>query len=86
MGILHRDLKPENFLFSSTSADERFVKLADFGLSCFFRRGEPETEIIGSIYFVAPEMLLGEGYGPEADTWSCGVCLFCLLRCGAGAG
>ena len=63
---------------------DAIVKLADFCLSTFFHRDVLEHEVIGSLYFVAPEMLLGEGYGPEADAWSCGVCLFCLLRCERG--
>ena len=50
MGVLHRDVKPENFLLSDASPDAT-VKLADFGLSVFFRRGEPEKEAVGSPYY-----------------------------------
>ena len=80
MGVLHRDIKPENFLLSKAGAGAT-VKLADFGLSTFFRRGELEKEAVGSPYFMAPEMVVrgGPGYGPEADIWSCGVCLFIFL-------
>ena len=50
MGVLHRDLKPDNFLLSDRSPNAT-VKLADFGLSTFFKRGEPEREAIGSPYY-----------------------------------
>ena len=80
MGVLHRDLKPANFLMSSVGAGAT-VKLADFGLSCFYNRGEPEKEPVGSPFYMAPEMLGKAGYGPAADVWSCGVVLFqCLSR------
>ena len=80
MGVLHRDIKPENFLLSDISATAT-VKLADFGLSTFFRRGELEKEAVGSPFYMAPEMVMrgSPGYGPEADIWSCGVCLYKFL-------
>ena len=46
MGALHRDIKPDNFLLSSPGPDG-IVKLADFGLSCFYRRGLPLKEAVG---------------------------------------
>ena len=80
MGVLHRDIKPDNFLLSEAGAGAK-VKLADFGLSCFYTRGLPEKETLGSPYYMAPEMVKKEGYGPAADVWSCGVVLFqCLSR------
>ena len=80
MGVLHRDIKPDNFLLSEIGASST-VKLADFGLSTFFRRGEPEKEAVGSPFYMAPEMVMrgSPGYGPEADIWSCGVCLYKFL-------
>ena len=83
MGVLHRDIKPDNFLLSEIGAAST-VKLADFGLSTFFRRGELEKEAVGSPFYMAPEMIVrgSPGYGPEADIWSCGVCLYKFLSGG----
>jgi calcium-dependent protein kinase len=79
-GVVHRDLKPENFLFVSKHEDS-VLKAADFGSSRFFEPGDVFTEIVGSPFYVAPEVL-DRNYGPEADIWSAGVILYILL-CGA---
>ncbi|KAF8018234.1 hypothetical protein BT93_H3201 [Corymbia citriodora subsp. variegata] len=76
-GIMHRDLKPENFLFV-TPDDDAELKLIDFGLSVFFEPGRVFSDVVGSPYYVAPEVLL-KHYGPEADVWSAGVILYILL-------
>ncbi|TYK16611.1 calcium-dependent protein kinase 3 [Cucumis melo var. makuwa] len=77
MGVMHRDLKPENFLF--LSADENSpLKATDFGLSVFFKPGDVFKDLVGSAYYVAPEVLRRR-YGPEADVWSAGVILYILL-------
>ncbi|XP_065031586.1 CDPK-related kinase 3-like [Musa acuminata AAA Group] len=79
-GVVHRDLKPENFLF--TSKDENAVmKLIDFGLSDFIRPDERLNDIVGSAYYVAPEVL-HKSYSTEADMWSIGVIVYILL-CGS---
>ncbi|RAL51026.1 unnamed protein product [Cuscuta campestris] len=77
MGVMHRDLKPENFLFLS-SDENAPLKATDFGLSVFFRPGEIFKDLVGSAYYVAPEVLR-RNYGPEADIWSAGVILYILL-------
>eukprot|EP00798_Chlamydomonas_sp_ICE-L_P031421 gene31421-6594_t len=79
MGVIHRDLKPENFLLSDKSANSP-IKATDFGLSSFFQEDQVFTDIVGSAYYVAPEVLR-RSYGKEADLWSCGVILYILL-CG----
>ncbi|KAG0582634.1 hypothetical protein KC19_3G073900 [Ceratodon purpureus] len=76
-GVMHRDLKPENFLFETMHEDSE-LKAADFGSSCFFEPGDVFTEIVGSPFYVAPEVL-DRQYGPEADIWSAGVILYILL-------
>ncbi|KAF3442786.1 hypothetical protein FNV43_RR16703 [Rhamnella rubrinervis] len=77
LGVMHRDLKPENFLFVSHD-EEAPLKTIDFGLSVFFRPGETFTDVVGSPYYVAPEVLR-KHYGPECDVWSAGVIIYILL-------
>ncbi|GFR48541.1 hypothetical protein Agub_g10439 [Astrephomene gubernaculifera] len=79
MGVIHRDLKPENFLLSDRTSHAA-LKATDFGLSSFFQEGQIFTDIVGSAYYVAPEVLR-RAYSKEADIWSCGVILYILL-CG----
>ncbi|XP_042406958.1 CDPK-related kinase 3-like [Zingiber officinale] len=79
-GVVHRDLKPENFLF--TTKDENApMKIIDFGLSDFIRPDERLNDIVGSAYYVAPEVL-HRSYSTEADMWSIGVIAYILL-CGS---
>ncbi|KAJ4809345.1 Calcium-dependent protein kinase [Rhynchospora pubera] len=78
-GVMHRDLKPENFLFGNKK-ETAPLKAIDFGLSVFFTPGERFNEIVGSPYYMAPEVLK-RNYGPEVDVWSAGVILYILL-CG----
>ncbi|XP_008803232.2 calcium-dependent protein kinase 10 [Phoenix dactylifera] len=77
LGVMHRDLKPENFLFVNQT-EEAPLKTIDFGLSIFFQPGEIFTDVVGSPYYVAPEVLK-KRYGPEADVWSAGVIIYILL-------
>ncbi|EXC26388.1 Calcium-dependent protein kinase 20 [Morus notabilis] len=77
LGVMHRDLKPENFLFVNHE-EEAPLKTIDFGLSMFFRPGETFTDVVGSPYYVAPEVLR-KHYGPECDVWSAGVIIYILL-------
>ncbi|KAM0943595.1 putative protein kinase CAMK-CDPK family [Dioscorea sansibarensis] len=77
LGVMHRDLKPENFLFVNQQ-EESPLKTIDFGLSIFFKPGDMFTDVVGSPYYVAPEVLK-KYYGPEADVWSAGVIIYILL-------
>jgi calcium-dependent protein kinase len=79
-GVAHRDLKPENFLF----VDSKFIeeggqlKSIDFGFSTEFKSDTLMTEILGSSYYVAPEVLKGK-YNEKCDIWSVGVIAYILL-------
>ncbi|XVE49163.1 hypothetical protein DITRI_Ditri01bG0060200 [Diplodiscus trichospermus] len=79
-GVVHRDLKPENFLYTSKE-ENALLKAIDFGLSDFVRPDERLNDIVGSAYYVAPEVL-HRSYSTEADVWSVGVIAYILL-CGS---
>jgi len=74
--IVHRDLKLENLLLVKSNSLE--IKIADFGLSKVYS-GEALTTACGTPYYVAPEILMGDGYNAKIDTWACGVLLYVLL-------
>eukprot|EP01026_Neomeris_dumetosa_P025685 TRINITY_DN21106_c0_g1_i2.p1 TRINITY_DN21106_c0_g1~~TRINITY_DN21106_c0_g1_i2.p1 ORF type:complete len:536 (-),score=79.89 TRINITY_DN21106_c0_g1_i2:528-2135(-) len=76
-GVIHRDLKPENFLFA-TDKQNAPLKAIDFGLSTFFTPNQKFNDVVGSAYYVAPEVLY-RSYGPACDLWSVGVIMYILL-------
>ncbi|KAL3687151.1 hypothetical protein R1sor_013460 [Riccia sorocarpa] len=78
-GVVHRDMKPENFLFKSPKEDSP-LKATDFGLSDYIKPGRRFQDVVGSAYYVAPEVLKRKS-GPESDVWSIGVITYILL-CG----
>jgi serine/threonine protein kinase len=67
LGVFPRDLKSENFFWTS-KAEDAPLKVTDFGLLTFFKPGELFQDIVGSAYYVVPEVLK-RSYGPEADVW-----------------
>ncbi|XP_069599784.1 microtubule-associated serine/threonine-protein kinase 3-like [Ranitomeya imitator] len=90
-GVVHRDLKPENLLVSSTG----HIKVTDFGLSKLglmrptsdiykartkeITREFSDYKTIGTLSYVAPEVLLLEGYGRPIDWWAIGIILYKFL-------
>ena len=75
--IVHRDLKPENLLFEDKSNDAR-LKLIDFGTSVKFAKEQHLNTIIGTPFYIAPEVLDGN-YNQLCDVWSIGVILYVML-------
>jgi len=76
-GVCHRDLKMENFCLDS-DADDAQIKLIDFGLSAKFETA-PMSDAVGTLYYVAPEVLSGSDYNEKCDVWSMGVITYIML-------
>lgn len=74
--IVHRDLKPENILLEEQH-DVLNIKIIDFGTAITIK-GKTIAGMIGTPYYIAPEVILGE-YDFKADIWSSGVILYILL-------
>jgi len=71
----HRDIKSSNILISSATGT---IKLIDFGLCADFTSG-PRVEIVGSSFWIPPEMILQRPHNCSVDIWSMGVCIIEML-------
>ncbi len=79
MKIIHRDLKPENILIVDRDKNNYpRIKICDFGTSKMFEKGAVQRKLVGSSYYIAPEVLK-KHYDEKCDIWSCGVILYILL-------
>jgi cGMP-dependent protein kinase len=69
-GIAHRDLKPENIMINT----QGYLQLIDFGTAK--RIKDFTSTIIGTAYYISPEILTGKGYSYSCDYWSVGIITF----------
>jgi NIMA (never in mitosis gene a)-related kinase len=77
--VLHRDLKPQNIFLTSFG----IVKLGDFGVAkSLTSTADLAKTVIGTPYYLAPEIWNSKPYGPAADVWSLGAVLYelCTLK------
>lgn len=77
LGVVYRDLKPENCLLDS----EGHLLLTDFGLSKVSAEEEDDSckSILGTVEYMAPEVILGKKYGKAVDWWSFGALGYDLM-------
>ena len=92
-GVVHRDLKPENIVFESPKNNNDYdeyndeeennnndfnIKICDFGLSAFKNSTDKLHTILGTPYYMAPEVLKGD-YNEKCDIWSIGAITYYLI-------
>jgi serum/glucocorticoid-regulated kinase 2 len=74
--VIYRDLKPENILLDY----QGHIALCDFGLCKLDMRDEDRTNTFcGTPEYLAPELLMGQGYNKTVDWWTLGVLLYEML-------
>eukprot|EP00929_Paragymnodinium_shiwhaense_P019293 TRINITY_DN13215_c0_g1_i1.p1 TRINITY_DN13215_c0_g1~~TRINITY_DN13215_c0_g1_i1.p1 ORF type:complete len:929 (+),score=233.98 TRINITY_DN13215_c0_g1_i1:135-2921(+) len=71
--IVHRDIKPENLLVTH----EDVLKIADFGWCA--ESNDKRTTFCGTLDYLAPEMIQGQGHNHTLDVWSAGVLLYEMI-------
>ena len=76
-GVIHRDIKGANILTTKNGK----VKLADFGVSTSTLAGaDKEAQVVGTPYWMAPEIIQLSGATPASDIWSLGCTVIELLE------
>lgn len=73
-GLVHRDVKPENLLIDAAGA----VRVTDFGIASALdaTRHTPAGMLLGSVRYMAPEIVLGNAATPASDQYALGIVMF----------
>lgn len=72
-GIMHRDLKSENVIYTGKQ-----IVLIDFGNSKLFNSSKKQKDLVGTSFYIAPEVIKGS-YNEKCDVWSAGIVLYVML-------
>lgn len=72
-GLIHRDIKPQNIFYLSNGT----IKLGDFGIATSKEDGD--ARIVGSAYYLAPEVCEGKSFSQQSDVYALGITLFQLV-------
>ena len=79
--VIHRDLKPSNILIT----DDGTIKIGDFGISKIIEKDSDKESLttgIGTLFFMAPEIINEEKYDEKVDVYSFGVLVYFILSGG----
>jgi eukaryotic-like serine/threonine-protein kinase len=74
-GLIHRDIKPDNLFYLPDGS----VKIADFGISTPLGEKQTEDAVTGTVYYTAPEILMGGEAGVASDIYSMGIVFYEML-------
>ena len=75
--ILHRDLKPLNiFLIKNKNSDDINIKIGDFGVAKILDENNFANTLIGTPYYMSPELCEELPYNEKSDVWALGCILY----------
>lgn len=75
LDILYRDLKPENILINY----DGYIQLTDFGFAKRYINTQQSTSFVGTVQYMAPEIVQKIGHSKTADYWALGILIYEML-------
>ena len=76
-GIIHRDLKPANILLNENYS---VAKICDFGISLLVEEIQPTHQIVGTSFYIAPEVWNESKYSFACDVFSFGCVIYEMMN------